>query len=291
MVPDSFSSGSAPGLQWCPRSSPASRLSPWNRARPRRRTATRTWPARCCCAVPTTRRSAGGGTGRGSACGFIGAGSHDWPAAAAGCRSLDRQNFRAGQALPLERTRKRRRCPCGVPRSHRSRCHARADGVPAPHQKQVSRTHLSRGASSAMALRKRKPTATALLLLLLLLLLSSTRLVMRRSARYRLAGKEARKWGAGGGASLRNETGGSAQCDRAAWRRRSRACRPYEGARGGVPDRGGAYAELSRLRRRCNSPRAVGAPVGKIEMSPKDWRGGLAAIRSSQSCEQRPLGA
>ncbi len=128
-----------------------------------------------------------------------------------------------------------------------------------------------------------KPMATALLLL------SSTRLVMRRSARYPSL-KEARKWGAGGGASLRNETGRSAQCDRAAWRRRSRACRPYEGARGGVPDRGGAYAELSRLRRRCNSPRAVGAPVGKSEMSPKDWRGGLAAIRSRQSGEQRPLG-
>jgi len=73
--------------------------------------------------------------------GFIGAGSHDGPAAAAGCRSLDRQNFRAGQALPLERTRKRRRCPCGVPRSHRSRCHARAGGVPAPRHERDRRSN------------------------------------------------------------------------------------------------------------------------------------------------------
>ena len=45
------------------------------------------------------------------------------------------------QALPLERTRKRRRCPCGVPRSHRSRCHARAGGVPPPRHERDRRSN------------------------------------------------------------------------------------------------------------------------------------------------------
>ncbi len=73
--------------------------------------------------------------------GFIGAGSHDGPLLPPDAEPRSPE-FRPVR-LPLpERSRKRRRCPCGVPRSHRSRSHARGGGIPPPRQTQVwLRTH------------------------------------------------------------------------------------------------------------------------------------------------------